>query len=316
MTISNNESIWKNFVPIDYLNVNANEVNTDLPEGISISTMCASCKLNTPLNIDNIKTYLGLNQNDVLVVKKMNTEGIRSLINIKNKNTKRVKKNNDKTTQKDTSRNHFYNQITVVMRITHGEPKDINNVSKINMKLFKNGSVQMSGCKTIEGVNIALNKLIIRLKEIKAKMENGVITEKIFIENKNDITIKDFKIDMINSNYRVDMHIDRDKLFNLLLKKKIKSSYEPCIRACVIIKFAPLKDNPEQKEVSVFVFQKGNIIITGARSKSHIESAYNYINDILLSHKDEIIKKDEVFEEKLILDFYNDIINDINIDIT
>jgi TATA-box binding protein (TBP) (component of TFIID and TFIIIB) len=306
------KSRWDTFEFKDYLNVNTKEIN-GLPNGVSVSTMCASCKLNTRLNIPNIEQYLQLNADDVLTVK-MNKERTRSLINIKNK-PKRIKKYDNKNKQKDTSKNHFYNQITVVMRTTNGPTKDLNEVPKINMKLFKNGSVQMSGCKSLKNINFALNKLITRLKEIKAKIENGKISEKIFIEEPSDITVKDFKIDMINSNYQVSMQIDRAKLFHLLLKKKIKSSYEPCIRACVIIKFVPLIENPEQKEVSIFVFQKGNIIITGARSKSHIISAYDYMNDIILSHKDEIIKNDEKEEENLILDIYEDIIKDINIGI-
>jgi TATA-box binding protein (TBP) (component of TFIID and TFIIIB) len=306
------KSRWDTFEFTDYLNVDSKEIR-DLPDGISISTMCASCKLNTRLNIPNIEKYLQLNSDDVLVVK-MNKERMRSLITIKNK-PKRMKKIETKTEQKDTSKNHFYNQITVVVRVTQGPTKDLNEVPKINMKLFKNGSVQMSGCKSIKNINIALNKLISKLKEVKAKMEEGKIVEKTFIEEPTKITVKDFKIDMINSNYQVAMQVDRDKLYNLLLKKKIKSSYEPCIRACVIIKYVPAKENVENKEVSVFVFQKGNIIITGARSKSHIISAYNYMNDILLTHKDEIIKKDEKEEEELILDIYKDIMKDINVGI-
>jgi TATA-box binding protein (TBP) (component of TFIID and TFIIIB) len=306
------KSRWDTFEFTDYLNVDEIEIK-NLPAGISVSTMCASCKLNTRLIIPNIEKYLQLNSDDILTVK-TNKEKLRTLISIKNK-PKRIKKTENKTKQKDTSKNHFYNQITVVVRVGQGQCKDLNEAPKINMKLFRNGSVQMSGCKSIKNINIALNKLITKLKEVKAKIEDGKICEKEFIEEPDKITVKDFKIDMINSNYQVNMQIDRDKLYNLLLKKKIKSSYEPCIRACVIIKYAPLKDNIEQKEVSVFVFQKGNIIITGARSKSHIMSAYNYMNEILLTHTDEIIKKDENEEEELILDIYNDIMKDVNMGI-
>ena len=306
------KSRWDTFEFTDYLNVDEVEIK-NLPAGISVSTMCASCKLNTRLIIPNIEKYLQLNSDDILTVK-TNKEKLRTLITIKNK-PKRIKKTENKTKQKDTSKNHFYNQITVVVRVGQGQCKDLNEAPKINMKLFRNGSVQMSGCKSIKNINIALNKLIVKLKEVKAKIEDGKISEKEFIEESDKITVKDFKIDMINSNYQVNMQIDRDKLYNLLLKKKIKSSYEPCIRACVIIKYAPLKDNIEQKEVSVFVFQKGNIIITGARSKSHIMSAYNYMNEILLTHTDEIIKKDETEEEELILDIYNDIMKDVNMGI-
>jgi len=304
------KSKWDTFEFTDYLNVDKKEVK-NLPNGISISTMCASCKLNTRLNIPNIEKYLLLNPDDVLTVKK-SKEVMRTLITIKNK-PKRMKKLDTKTKQKDTSKNHFYNQITVVIRVTNGQVKDLNEAPKINMKLFRNGSVQMSGCKSIKNINIALNKLITKLKEVKAKIEDGKIVEKTFIDEPDQISVKDFKIDMINSNYQVSMQIDRDKLYNLLIKKKIKSSYEPCIRACVIIKYVPTVENIEQKEVSVFVFQKGNIIITGARSQSHVLSAYNYMNDILLTHKDEIIKKDEKEEEDLILDIYQDILKEINV---
>jgi len=303
-------SKWDTFEFTDYLNVDKKEVK-NLPNGISISTMCASCKLNTRLNIPNIEKYLLLNPDDVLTVKK-SKEVMRTLIAVKNK-PKRMKKLDTKTKQKDTSKNHFYNQVTVVVRVTHGQVKDLNEAPKINMKLFRNGSVQMSGCKSIKNINIALNKLISKLKEVKAKIEDSKIVEKTFIDEPDLITVKDFKIDMINSNYQVSMQIDRDKLYNLLIKKKIKSSYEPCIRACVIIKYVPTVENIEQKEVSVFIFQKGNIIITGARSQSHVLSAYNYMNEILLTHKDEIIKKDEKEEEELILDIYQDILKEINV---
>ena len=120
---------------------------------------------------------------------------------------------------------------------------------------------------------------------------------------------------MINCNYQVIMEIDRIKLYDLLLKKKIKSSYEPCIRACVIIKYCPEMYNPDQKDVSIFIFQKGNIIITGARSKNQVIYTYNYINKILLDHIGEIIKKEEEEEEKILIEISNSIIKDIKLGI-
>jgi len=245
----------------------------------------------------------------------MSNEKIRTLEIIKDK-TKRKKKIEIKPL-KDTSKNYFFNQITVNIRISNGEYKNFSDEPKINMKLFKNGSIQMSGCKSIKNINIALNKLIVRLSEIKGKIENDKITEIKFIENTENlenITIKDFKINMINSNYKIDMNIDREKLFCLLNKKKIKASYEPCIRACVIIKYTPQCDNINNKVVSVFIFQKGNIIITGSRSKGHILSTYKYINEILMNHTDEIIKYNNDNEAE-ILELYETIMNEIKIGI-
>lgn len=303
-----NKSKWDSFNYIDYINVSDIEIK-NLPSGINVSTMSASCKLNTIIDITNIENYLLLNTNDIMTVK-MSNDKIRTLETIKSK-TKRKKKIELKP-KNDTSKNHFYNQITVIIRVTNGNYKDLSDEPKINMKLFKNGSIQMSGCKTIKNINIALNKLIVRLSEIKGKIENNKIVEKKFIENLENITVKDFKINMINSNYQVNINIDRDKLYSLLNKKKIKCSYEPCIRACVIIKYTPIEDNIDQKIVSVFIFQKGNIIITGSRSRSHILSTYNYINEILLTHIDEITKKNEE-DSSDILDMYSNIMNEVNI---
>ena len=40
--------------------------------------------------------------------------------------------------------------------------------------------------------------------------------------------------------------------------------------------------------------------------------SYNYINKILLIHKDDIIKKNEIDDEKVTFAIYKDILNDIN----
>jgi TATA-box binding protein (TBP) (component of TFIID and TFIIIB) len=291
---------WDNYEYNDFLNIKQNKIE-NLPDGLCISTMCSTCKLNTKLNITNIQSYLQLNPNDILSIEK---DTIKSLIT-----KSKYKKKKKEDTQKKSG-TYFYNQITVDIRITHGETKNLDKEPKINVKLFKNGTIQMSGCKSINDTNIILNKLLYRLKEIKAILEDGKIIEKLFIEDYDSIAITDFNIYMINTNYRLNLLIDRPKLYNLLLKKKIKTIYEPCNRACVIIKYTPSLNNAEEKEVSIFIFQEGNIIITGARSISHILSAYNYTNNILLTHKDDIIKKEE---GELIFSIYNDILNDANI---
>jgi TATA-box binding protein (TBP) (component of TFIID and TFIIIB) len=176
------------------------------------------------------------------------------------------------------------------------------------LKLFKNGSIQISGLKNIEFANRALNKLVACLSVVKAKIEpDNIITEYMYVENIEKLTIKDFEIYMINSNYMVNIMIDRAKLYGLLLMKKIKASYEKCVRACVNIKYVPITHNNEEKDVSVFIFEKGNIIITGARNFHHVISTYNYINDILLNHVDDIIKKDEDLERIAMLEMYEEI---------
>jgi len=297
------------------------EVN-NLPVGVNISTMCATAKiklhnssyieeknidLGIELNVDNIEHYLELNSDDIITVKR-NSNSIRTLLTQKKK-TKRAKKIVTETKAKTI--NYFYNQITVVIRINDGPTDDINNEPRINLKLFRNGSIQMSGCKLVKNINIVLNKLLFRLCETKAIITDGIISEIKFIDNTN-VTISNFKIDMINSNYQVNMKVDREKLYTLLKKKNIKCSYEPCIRACVVVKYMPPNYNVEEKQVSIYIFQKGNIIITGARDREHIISAYNYINQILVVHSDEIDNKDKDKEEMMIFKLYDDIMKEID----
>lgn len=286
----------------DLINYKKYEVD-NLPKGVSISTMCCSAKLGCDVYTDNIQKYMTLNEDDVLTVK-VNNDDKRSIIDTKSKAKKK------KSTVKKTKQQKFYNQITLVMRINEGKTDNLNDEKKINLKLFKNGSIQMSGCKRIEEVNKVINKLIEKLKEKKMKIKDDEVTEITFIDDPKKININDFKIDMINSNYRVNLQIDRSKFYNLLLKKKISASYEKCIRACVIIKYCPKEENPMEKEISIFVFQKGNIIITGAKSKKHISSAYQYLNKIILEHVEEISKKNEKEEEELLLGLYDEIINE------
>ena len=287
----------------DYINFDKYEVN-NLPKGVSISTMCCSAKLGVNVLTDNIQKYMKLEEDYILTVK-VNNDDRRSILENKTKNKKK------KTSVKKVKQQKFYNQITVVMRIYEGRTtENLDDEKKINVKLFKNGSIQMSGCKRIEEVNIVINKLIKKLKETKVKLVDGKPVEINFIEDPGKILIHDFKIDMINSNYRVNLQIDRTNFYKLLLKKKISASYEKCIRACVIIKYCPLEENPQEKEISIFVFQKGNIIITGAKSRRHISSAYEYLNKIILEHVEEISRKDDKEEEDLLLGLYDEILKE------
>ena len=289
--------VWTNHKFIQY--IKSDPLMFNLPRGISISTMCASCKLGTDLNIDYIKHHLPLSMDDILTVK-INKQDMRTLIDEKKKKRRTKKK-------APISNNPFYNQITVVVRVNEGPYENIHDEPKINVKLFKNGSIQISGLKNIEFANRALNKLIECLRIEKGRMANGIIEDIHFVTNPSAMGITAFDIYMINSNYMVNMMIDRSKLYSLLLMKKIKAQDEKCVRACVIVKYIPPTMNKEDKDVSVFIFEKGNIIITGARNFYHIIDTYNYINNILLEHVDDIIKKDDVVEGDLILKLYDDI---------
>ena len=105
--------------------------------------------------------------------------------------------------------------------------------------------------------------------------------------------------------------IDRDKLYKKLKedisqkkfngKFTIDPKYDPNRHACVNIQLFIL--NPELnitvKSVSIFVFEKGSIIITGAKNFKQVMSAYNFINTYLLSNYFNISSNDDLINEAI-----------------
>jgi len=163
--------------------------------------------------------------------------------------------------------------------------KPTNNPSRnpINMKVFKNGSLQMTGCKDMEDFFNVTNNLIKIL--IKGRKIDG---KRIRFVNQKELFIRSVKIRMINSNFRLNYKIDRDNLATNLRKYHGKNPIDTEIgyvdykydpngdHSCVNIKF-----NYEDNITSIFVFQTGAVIITGAKNLHHIVMAYKFIKKIL-----------------------------------
>jgi TATA-box binding protein (TBP) (component of TFIID and TFIIIB) len=248
----------------DYININ--DYNMDkIPTNVSISTMSIGCNLGTSFNMKNIYEHLILLNNDIIAIK--SSDGIRCIDEFKSK---------FKSTNKNSKKN-FYNQNTIIMRIDEDK--------FINIKLFKNGSLQMSGCKALCDVNIAIYKLITRLSEITKIEESEEYIR--FVENTDDLKLVKFKIDFINSNFGVNYLINKANLYQLLTEQNILCRLS-AIHACVNIKYKISND----VYISIFVFQTGNIIITGAKTAENIKEAYVFIVKFLNKNKSKIIKKD------------------------
>lgn len=308
-SLSNNSSDtnWNNYNFIDYFDIKKNDIS-NLPTGVKISTISCSCKdgLGTNVDLTNILKYMTLNKNDILQIKKDN-DNMKTLI------PKKISKRKSKKKVKKAKTSYFYHQITMVVRVFEGDisTEDLrDNEPRINFKIFKNGSIQMTGVKSIEYANRAMNKVIYKLSQVKGKIIDNKISKISYVEDRKKLTVRNFKMDMINTNYKVNMQIDRKCLYDLLLKMRVKVTFEKCIRACVIIKYYPPEPLISGKPVSIFVFQAGNIIITGAKNRSHVIDSYKYINNIFVTHSDYIIKKDQEEEGKKLLEYYDEILNE------
>jgi TATA-box binding protein (TBP) (component of TFIID and TFIIIB) len=223
------------------------------------------------------------------------------LINIKKIKSDKKKKRKEKK--------NFYNQVSLIFRtctLMGLDPSKITQkegLKTVNVKLFINGSIQMTGCKHLENIKSSLELLFDKLKVTKVILnKNMEYIEKPFVIDTtllNINNVNNFYIQMINTNFNIQFHINRSKLFQLLLDNNIDASFDPIIHACVNIKY--YLSSKKTKTISIFVFESGSITIAGSNSCSEILEAYNFINKFILSNYSILLTKD--ITPNLIIEF-------------
>ena len=247
------------------------EINPNL----RISTMTLISNLNSDINLDNL--YDSIEINDIFRYIEHGP--------LKRKGKKEKEKINKKC---------FYNQITI----------HIFEDKIINMKIFNNGKIQMTGAKSkLQGSN-ALNVLIRRIKSLDENIKSKIMTNV-------DFEPSNIEIGMINSDFDCGFKIKRENLHRIVIEKGYYSSFEPTIYPGVNIKYYynPLKqtdgicnctekcngkgENGCCKKITIAVFNSGKIIITGGKSYTQYNKSYDFINDILENNKDELFLKNE-----------------------
>lgn len=140
-----------------------------------------------------------------------------------------------------------------------------------------------------------ISKLFFELKKEKAVIKDYKLIQKPFVYDALKMELYDVQICMINTGFKIKNGINRDILYEKLIHDRVNCTYEPCLHACVNIKY----QYSSKKKVSIFVFQSGSIIITGASTVDHIVKAYNFImkkfkkynSEILLAKIEELFKK-------------------------
>jgi len=186
---------------------------------------------------------------------------------------------------------NFYNSVTTIVDLSPMEVDSIDMLKIVNVKIFKNGSFQITGCKNLvqflNAIKIVCNELK-KIKGIYNREKNEIICQTFASKPENlDINkIKNITVRMINSNAYVGFEVDRNKLYNQLSTQKFNCTYEPSVHACVNIKY----DYNGTDIISVFVFESGSIIITGAKTKDHLVQAYRFIIKFLRDNFKQICK--------------------------
>jgi len=257
----------------------------NLPYDLDITTTTITCHIDVIFNVENIGKNFD-NFDEYIIGKKYGDRTINNLITVKKLRSEKNKKKKEKK--------NFYNQVSIIFCTFKLEGFDINNISKrdkfktVNVKLFNNGSIQMTGCKNLDNVVKSIELLFGKFKENNEKFK--------YYEGELDIKNVDrFKIQMINTNFDMNFKINRSNLHNLLIENNYDSSYDPIIHPCVNIKYIPEIyknsnfNNP--RVISIFVFESGSITIAGSNSIEQIIEAYNFINKIILNNYNNLYVK-------------------------
>lgn len=177
----------------------------------------------------------------------------------------------------------FYNQST--MHVMH-------DGKIMNVKLFNNGRIQITGLKNENQAVKLVKKLIQYFKDFEVISD---YTELI-----------DNKIVLINSDFDLGFQIKRDTLHRDIVENDIYSSYEPCIYPGVNIKYFINTNNQcgicectklcngkgngcgdgNCKKVTIAVFKSGKVIITGGQNKEQINESYRFITNFIENKKE------------------------------
>tara|TARA_B100000575_G_C23072806_1_gene617990 strand:- start:244 stop:984 length:741 start_codon:yes stop_codon:yes gene_type:complete len=193
-----------------------------------------------------------------------------------------------KKKRKKTKKKSFYNQATI--HVVHDK-------KIMNVKLFNNGKIQITGLKEIDQGPILIQTLIEYLQDL------SILDYDTFLMN--------HKLVLINSDFDIGYEINREVLHKEIIDMGIYSSYEPCIYPGVNIKYFMNTNNFDGicnclemcngkgradgdgncKKVTIAVFKSGKIIITGGQTTEQLETAYRFIKNFIDERKELFVLK-------------------------
>tara|TARA_Y100000996_G_scaffold413883_1_gene403226 strand:- start:26 stop:757 length:732 start_codon:yes stop_codon:yes gene_type:complete len=233
-----------------------------------ISTITCISELSNYIDLHKLYTNLEINDNIKYI-----EYGIDKYKGYAKKRGKKSRKSNKKKT--------FFNQLTIHLYYN----------KLINIKLFNNGKIQLTGINNISSIT---NIILLLIKELSNK-------DIIDAETK----ILNYKIVLINSDFDIGYKVNREVLYRYMIENNIFSTYEPCTYPGVNIKYYFNNNNNNTgicqcdsichgkldgngnnrcKKITIAVFKSGKIIITGGQNIIQVNSAFKFINNILINN--------------------------------
>jgi TATA-box binding protein (TBP) (component of TFIID and TFIIIB) len=175
----------------------------------------------------------------------------------------------------------FANQVTFIVRVADGG--DVPDRHCVNIKVFKNGNLQMTGLKSVEQGAFGAELLLQQAAKTGAAMAPQLLR------------FASFNVRLINSDFKVGFEVDNKKLHAALTETPFVSIYEPDIYPGVKILFYANEDKTGDggacKKVTIAVFRTGAVIITGANTMEMLGDAYGFISGFLKGRREEVERR-------------------------
>jgi TATA-box binding protein (TBP) (component of TFIID and TFIIIB) len=267
-----------------------------------ISTITSNAKLlikdneeRLDINIIELFNNITINSDD-----KAETFVYTSRFESKDSTTKIVRGNYIKKKRTIQHKRTFDNQISFVYKLAKNY--------YVNVKVFQNGSLHITGSRTVEDIKIPLEKLVKEIKDNNIKI----------LENINNLEYGNIQILMINTDFKIfkdiehtlNFAIKRRTLHTILINDyNMIARFDPSTYPGVKIEYwwnnannirdasthydirnVKSKSNVKNgiKKITIAVFESGSILITGAITIDQVDETYKFICDIIEKNKEKI----------------------------
>ena len=218
-----------------------------------------------------------------------------------------------KSKKNTMKKNRFDNQVTVIYKF--------NDKYIPNVKIFKNGNIQLTGIKDVNDTEHIVNHIINDIKLIYNTIDKNIIAN-VDTDYILNLKYQNFKIRMINTDFKVykdpefkqGFEIRRKEIHKLFINEPYnnKCSFQPGIYQGVKLEYFWNINNPNKngicscpkycygkgsgqnigdcKKVTGALFESGSVLITGGVTFEQVNETYEYICNFLEKNKDTIKK--------------------------
>ena len=282
---------------------------------VRISTMVTTANVGTLINLESlfnqirILSYWDLNDGILKMEYRANVKGTswKDILQKRGAGAAGAAATDDDADAEDAAeekprKTFFFNQATIVIR------REIAPLSwkEINIKLFRNGGVQMTGVRSEEMSWDAIRWLVAHIQET-------CLAAPVF---EGDVNIHKMQTQLVNTDFSIGAKIRREILYKILSERyHLTVSYEPSIYQGVKTKYFYNAMRPANcppglcpceklckgtgdgselgkcKKITISPFQTGQIIITGARTMMQINEAYEFMKSVFQTNAVDVLRK-------------------------